>query len=146
MDIENSIEKVNNFVLNFTGQQAIDLTGLCSHDNAQKSFKLETTIFLSYMSYDLTRHLSFLLLNEENIAPLIAVTWDQMYPSQLREKPFYIYSYETSFISNSQTDPSQNMMSRLNVTYSVVFYMRECEEDDMISKQNCSVRKDVRLN
>ena len=93
------------------------------------------------MSHELTRYLSYLLLNEKDLL-LMAITWKQMYPNQLVEKPTNIYSHELSFLVDNQSGTTRRVLYELGVTYSAVFYIREFEQDDFIAEQNCTTREE----
>uniref|UniRef100_A0A7M5VEU9 Uncharacterized protein n=1 Tax=Clytia hemisphaerica TaxID=252671 RepID=A0A7M5VEU9_9CNID len=137
IDIKNSIKAVNDFALPFIEHPVTNTSGMCSHGNATTTHNRETTIILTYMSHELTRFLSYLLLNED--IPLLSVTWQEMYPSILVEKPTNIFSFECSYSKGKSTE---TFLSSLGVTYSAVFYIKEFKEDDSVIRKNCTERKD----
>ena len=94
---------------------------------------------MTYMSHELTRFLSYLLLNEDIV--LLAVTWKEMYPNHLQEKSLNVFSHESSWHVDSQFETTQRVIEATGVTYSVVFYMKEYKQDDQISKKNCNLRE-----
>ena len=82
-------------ILRITENTKLDLVGDCFNRLEDTIFDMERIAILSYVSFDITRLISYLLLNSRII--LIAVTFESMAPFQLVEKVNFVYSYETSF-------------------------------------------------
>ena len=139
IDVRNSPEYLHELILSYSEEIESNFTDQCVNKNAKTIFRREEmSILFTYMSYELTRLASYLLINEKII--LLAVTFQQMLPSKLHEKPYNIYSHESSFLSENQKDSVFRVAMDLNVTYAGILYAKEYQEDENLIMRDCKER------
>ena len=83
--------------------------------------------------------ISYLLINEHYVL-LVAITFQQMLPSQLVEKLANVYSHESSFLVENQAEINIRVATELNMTYGGILYVKEFAEDEKIIQKDCSER------
>ena len=114
-DVQNNSRILANIVLPLTTEERTYYQMKC--DNAEGAWQTSTEriIIFSYLSYDLTRFLSSLILPLESII-LISVTDKPIYPAYYGENSRSIYSYEAGFGFEMHKDIIETK-NEMNVTY-----------------------------
>lgn len=141
VDAQNSLEVISDILLTLVEAPSVDVSGRCINPNGKTVFKAsEKPVTFVYVSFEHTRFISYLLLNEELF--LVAITDHEMYPSQILEKDLYVYSHESSFDVENQSENTHRTTEALNVTYLGVVYLKEFAEDEQIIKESCEERSD----
>ena len=138
INVNDSMDVTAELILRITENTKLDLVGDCFNHLEDTIFDMERIAILSYVSFDITRLISYLLLNSRII--LIAVTFESMAPFQLVEKVNFVYSYETSFGSERQLKAIKRLMSDVGMNYIAVLYINEFEDDKHIIQKDCRER------
>ena len=97
-------------------------------------------IIITYLTFHLTRLVSYLLYNEDNVF-LISLTQESMYPYQLVAKPTFVYSHEASY-SVEKRDIVSGWMQEIELSYVAVIYSKESAEDVLAIDKACDERTD----
>ena len=141
VDTQNSLEVITDVVLTLVEAPSVNVSGRCINRNGKTVFKSsEKPAIFIYVSFDHTRYISYLMLNEELF--LVAITEHEMYPSQILEKDLYVFSHESSFDVENQMENTHRITNGLNITYLGIVYLKEFAEDEEIIKKDCKDRSD----
>ena len=144
LDSQNSEEYVAEIIFRLQ-EKVLKVSGLC-FNNKNTTFELtldKLPILFTYMSFDMTRLVSYLLVNEANIL-LVAITTERMYPSDLVFKPTFVYSYESSYGINSQ-EQLDELLEKFEISYLAILYMKEFK-NEVIKKEDCKKKKTTLLS
>ena len=115
--------------------EVLNVSELCWNTNTSFHYKLENfPILITYMSFDLTRLVSYLLVNEATIL-LVAMTTEKMYPSPLVLKPGFVYSYESSY-DIEQQGKLHELMKSFEISYLAILYLKEFTNE--VIEEDCA--------
>ena len=140
IDPKNSEHYLTETVLQITEKrQIIDERKTCFDRSPDFKIPPDFLFFMTYLSFDMTRLVSYLLYTE-NVA-LLSLTTNRMYPRQIVEKPTFFFSYEASYSLEMQTKV-QELLDEIDVSYMAVLYSKEYPGDKEEIHQDCSRRPD----
>ncbi|XP_066923398.1 uncharacterized protein [Clytia hemisphaerica] len=138
VDSQNSNEFVTELIFQLIEHPTLDMTGQCLNTNGTRLFRRNAIpVLLTYLSFELTRIVSYLLYNE-NIG-LIALTTTAMFPSHLVYNPLFVYSYEASHSIMTQSILNE-LMTNGRVSYLAMLYSKEFDGDEKRAQSKCSER------
>lgn len=138
------VEESSNSKENVGGEKNGGLSALCINRDTY-GFLLKTSnvgyqVILTYLTFHLTRLVSYLLLNEDDVI-LVSLTQESMYPYQLVERPTFVFSHEASYGVDKQHIIS-GWMKEIDLTYAAVIYSKENSEDAHLINRECDERVD----
>ena len=139
VDAQDSREVISDIVLTLVEAPFVNLTGRCINPRGKTVFKAtEKPVIFIYVSFEHTRFISYLLMNEELF--LVAITDHEMYPSQILETALFVYSHESSFNLENQMQITESFTQAIGITYLGVVYLKEFAEDEEIIRMDCEER------
>ena len=141
IDVKDSMEIAVELILQVAESRTLNLSNDCIFPSDGGIYDMNMVAIFSYVSFDITRLMSYLLLNSNVI--FVAITFQSMTPFQLVERVSSIYSYEASFGSGRQLSAIERLMNDVGMNYIAVLYIGEFKEDKYIVKQDCSKRPDT---
>ena len=137
------VEKIDNSTNNDDVENGV-LSTLCinkdTYEFPLKTSKVGFQVVFTYLTFHLTRLISYLLLNKDDII-LVSLTQEGMYPYQLVEKPTFVFSHEASYGADKQ-DIVSRWMKEIDLTYVAVIYSKESGEDARSINKACDERVD----
>ena len=125
-DIKNSSKTLVDFLFPVIEEPNMIVDGPCDYktgDRFSEGRKILRTVIFTYLSFELTRLTSALILPTTNFL-VVSVTEQTMYPAYYVENPLYIYSYEASFGVNIH-DKFIKIKEKLNITYTGIFNLQQ---------------------
>ena len=146
MDVGNNDLKVLDMILTILEKGQISLSnGTCINETVHFDFVLaQNPILFTYVSHETTRLISSLLsIDRTDSIMLIAITHQAMYPNVLLERVTFIYSYEMSYTVEMHKQSLMHLQSEFKISYSAFLFLKESEQDELIIKQPCDLRKET---
>ncbi|XP_066914590.1 uncharacterized protein [Clytia hemisphaerica] len=143
IDVENSNQIVVEVLLDLINFYQVDFSGKCRDKSVNVRLKLEEIVIFTYVSFEMTRLISSLLMIKDIDTTLISITTEKMYPSQLLEKDIFIFSYETSFQRDVQKESVQYLKQEYNISYMAVIYFKESDKDNELVRKPCKNRPET---
>uniref|UniRef100_A0A7M5XMI6 Cnidarian restricted protein n=1 Tax=Clytia hemisphaerica TaxID=252671 RepID=A0A7M5XMI6_9CNID len=134
-DIGNNTRTLVNTVFPLTTDERDTYQVKCENRNGSWDLDIskKRLLILTYLSFDLTRLLSALLLPQD-LTMLISITDRPMYPAAYIEDPRAIYSFEAGFGVQMHQEFNK-IKKKLNVTYGAFFNLGSGERNTTVSTE-----------
>ena len=100
----------------------------CIDQNVRGLHKTEALFVYTHVTFELTKLISAILMPFQ--IPLIAITFQSMYPIQYVSHPLYVYSYEASFGRNIHKTGIKNLRKELNISIAAILNLVDYTDDN----------------
>ena len=133
-DIGDSQASLINSLLSGLLKGEFNISGKCMDKSMQGIHKTEALFVYTHVTFELTQLVSAILMPFD--IPLIAITFQNMYPAQYVSNPLYVYSYEASFGKEIHKTGINNFRKELNITIAAILNLIDYENKDSSSRFN----------
>ena len=143
LDVASSFSKVGEVIFELLNNEEVNFFGRCINQTVNANFSINNTLLFTYISYEMTRFVSSLLLLKDIDPTIVAITTEPMYPSDLFDKDTFIYSYETSFEIDIQRKAVKKLKDQYGISYIGVIYLQDSSDDLETINKPCKKRGDT---
>ena len=126
-DVGDSQQNMLNSLLPGLFKGNFDLTGNCINPSMKGIHENKALFVYTHVTFELTQLVSSVLLPFE--IPLLAITYETIYPASFLTNPLYVYSYEASFGKEIHKTGINNFRKQLNITIAAVLNLVETGEE-----------------
>ena len=137
-DIGDSQSSLINSLLPGLLKGELDVSGKCMDNSVKGIHKTKALFVYTHLTFELTQLMSALLMPFD--IPLIAITFQSMYPIQYVLNPLYVYSYEASFGKDIHKTSINNLRKTLNITIAATLILYDHNDNDVTINQSKQCR------